>query len=155
MRIAFIRPSMTGARSRDAMEPLVFAILAARTPRAVETVLYDERLAPIPLDAPADLAAITVETYTARRAYQIADAFRARGVPVVMGGIHATLRPEEALEHVDCVVTGEAEAVWPTVVRDAARGRLQPRYQQDELPPLDNVQPDRRIFAGKRYAPAA
>ena len=155
MRIAFIHPSMTGARSRDAMEPLVFAILAARTPRDVETVLYDERLAPIPLDAPADLAAITVETYTARRAYQIADAFRARGVPVVMGGYHPTFLPDEALQHADAVVIGDADGIWPDVVRDAARGRLEPRYQQDELPPLAGVQPDRRIFAGKRYAPAA
>ena len=155
MRIAFIRPSMTGARSRDAMEPLVFAILAALTPRDVETVLYDERLESIPFDAPTDLAAITVETYTARRAYQIADAYRARGVPVVMGGYHPTFLPDEALRHADAVVIGDADGIWPDVVRDAARGRLHARYQQDELPPLDHIRPDRRIFAGKRYAPAA
>ncbi|MCB0161884.1 MAG: cobalamin-dependent protein, partial [Caldilineaceae bacterium] len=155
MRIAFIRPSMTGARSRDAMEPLVFAILAALTPRDVETVLYDERLESIPFDAPTDLAAITVETYTARRAYQIADAYRARGVPVVMGGYHPTFLPDEALRHADAVVIGDADGIWPDVVRDAARGRLHARYQQDELPPLDRIRPDRHIFAGKRYAPAA
>ena len=95
MKITFVRPSINGLRSSDAMEPLVFALLAARTPADVETVLYDERLEPIPYDEPTDLVALTVETFAARHAYQIAGRFRHRGVPVVMGGYHPTFLPYE------------------------------------------------------------
>lgn len=108
---------------------------------------------PIPLDEPTDLVAMTVETYTARRAYQIASAYRRRGVPVVMGGYHPTFLPDEALEFADAVVVGDAEGVWPRVLDDARRGRLQPVYRQEEFPALDGIVPDRGIFRGKRYAP--
>lgn len=155
MKITFLRPNMLPVRGRDAMEPLVFAILAGLTPPDVETVLYDDRLEPIPFDEPTDLAALTVETYTARRAYQIAAEYRRRGVPVVMGGYHPTFLPEEALEHADAVVVGDADALWPRLVEDARRGRLQRIYRDEGFPPLAGAQPDRSIFRGKRYAPAA
>jgi hypothetical protein len=79
------------------MEPLVFAILAGLTPPQVETVLYDERIEPVPLAEPTNLVAMTVETYTARRSYQLASHYRRRGVPVVMGGYHPTFLPAEVL----------------------------------------------------------
>ena len=91
MRITFIRPNLGDFRGTDAMEPMVFALLASRTPPEVALEFYDERLAPVPLERDADLLAMTVETYTARRAYQIAAHYRRRGVPVVMGGYHPTL----------------------------------------------------------------
>ena len=72
-------------RSSDAMEPLCFAILKSLTPADIDVSLYDERLEEIPLDLDSDLVAMTVETYTARRAYQIASEYRRRGVPVVLG----------------------------------------------------------------------
>ncbi|HET6371926.1 MAG TPA: radical SAM protein [Candidatus Polarisedimenticolia bacterium] len=152
MRITFVRPNLRETRSRDAMEPLCFAILKSLTPRGIETVLHDERLEPIPLDEPTDLAALTVETFTARRAYQIADGFRRRGVPVVMGGYHPTFLPEECLEHADAVVQGDAEGVWPQVVEDAATGRLRRIYTREGFPPMSGPLPDRSVFAGKRYA---
>ena len=99
MRITFIRPNFCDARSTDAMEPIVFAILAALTPAGVEVSLVDERLEPVPYDQPTDLVAITVETYNARHSYQIAARYRQRGVPVVMGGYHATFLPQEALQY--------------------------------------------------------
>src|ERR1051326_2024854 len=102
----------------DAMEPLVFAILAARTPDDVNLALVDECLEPIPYDDPTDLVAITVDTYKARHSYQIATRYRQRGVPVVMGGYHPTFLPEEALQFADTVVIGDAESVWEQVVRD-------------------------------------
>ncbi len=151
MKVRFIRPHLFDDRASDALEPLAFAVLAGLTPADVEVSLADERLAPVPLDAPIDLAAITVETYTARRAYQIADALRRRGVPVVLGGYHPTFLPDEALAHADAVVLGDAEAVWPTVLQDAAAGRLQRTYRGDGDPPLDGVRFDRRIFRGLPY----
>jgi len=155
VKITFVRPNMMAGRASDAMEPLVFAILAGLTPPAVETVLYDERLESIPFDEPTDLAALTVETYTAKRAYQIAGQFRGRGVPVVLGGYHPTFLPYEALQHADAVVIGDAEGVWPQLVQDARHGHLQPIYRQDGYPALAGSRPNRRIFRGKRYAPAA
>ncbi len=153
MKITFVRPNLSDFRASDAMEPLVFAILAARTPPDVETVLVDERLEPIPYDEPTDLVALTVETYTARHSYQIAQRFRRRGVPVVLGGYHPTFLPDEALAYADAVVIGDAEGLWEEVVRDARRGQLRRRYQQADQPPLQGPPPDRRIFRGKRYAP--
>lgn len=157
MKILFVRPNMHSERSRDAMEPLVFAILKSLTPDDVETVFYDERLEPIPTHEPADLVAMTVETYTARRAYQLASEFRAHGTPVVMGGYHPTFLPEEALEFADCVVRGDAEGVWEDVVEDFRRNGKPGRtiYEADFLRPIHGTRPDRSIFAGKSYAPVA
>jgi radical SAM superfamily enzyme YgiQ (UPF0313 family) len=96
---------------------------------------------------------MSVETYTARRAYQIASTYRRRGVPVVMGGFHPTLCPDEAAQYAEAVVVGEAEEIWPTVVDDARHGRLARVYRAPRRPPLRGVRPDRRIFRGKRYLP--
>ncbi len=81
------------------MEPIPAAMLAALTPRDAELRFYDDRLEKIPYDEPTDMVAISVETYTARRAYQVASEFRRRRVPVVMGGFHATLCPDEVARH--------------------------------------------------------
>jgi radical SAM superfamily enzyme YgiQ (UPF0313 family) len=140
-------------RSSDAMEPLCFAILKSLTPAEIEVIFFDERLEPIPFDHPTDLVALTVETYTARRAYEIARRFRARGVPVVMGGYHPTFLPEEALQHADAVVRGDAEGAWERVLHDARSGTLKAVYENEAFPPLDDCMPDRSIFAGKKYVP--
>jgi len=155
MKVTFVHPDIMATFSSDAMEPLVFALLAGQTPPHVETVLYDERVERIDFDEPTDLAAITVQTYTARRAYQIALEYRRRGVPVVMGGYHPTFCPEEALCYADAVVIGDADRIWPQIVRDAEAGQLQPRYRQAGLPPLDGLVVDRSILAGKRYSPVS
>ena len=135
------------------MEPLCFAVLKSLTPADVDVKFFDERLEAIPFDQPADLVALTVETYTARRAYQIAARFRHRGVPVVMGGYHPTFLPEETLEHADAVVKGDAEGIWGQLLRDAQNGSLQPVYESPTFLPLDGLMPDRSIFEGKKYAP--
>jgi radical SAM superfamily enzyme YgiQ (UPF0313 family) len=82
----------------------------------------------------ADLVGITAMTATATWAYATADALRARGIPVALGGIHPTALPEEAAQHADAVVAGEAESVWPRVLADAQAGMLQPFYQGERLP---------------------
>ncbi|HWF19640.1 MAG TPA: radical SAM protein [Verrucomicrobiae bacterium] len=107
----------------------------------------------IPFDEATDLVAISVETYTAKRAYQIASEYRKRGVPVVMGGFHASLCPDEVSRHAEAVVTGEAEAVWPTVIDDARHGTLKKFYRQSSRVSLTGLKPNRSIFRGKRYLP--
>jgi radical SAM superfamily enzyme YgiQ (UPF0313 family) len=155
MKITFVRPNMQTTRSYDAMPPLCFAILKSLTPPGVETAFFDERLEGIRYDEPTDLAALTVETYTARRSYQIASEYRRRGVPVVMGGYHPTFLPDEALRFADAVVQGDAEGLWEQVVADASQGCLRRIYRGDRFPPLAGSRPDHSIFAGKRYAPIA
>jgi len=153
--ITFIRPNLGDFRGTDAMEPLVFAMLAARTPDNVDISFYDERLEAIPTHLDTDLVAMTVETYTARRAYQIAAAYRRRGIKVVMGGYHPTLLLDEAARFCDAVVIGDGEGTWERVVRDAAAGRLERVYRQEKTMALAGIRPDRGIFRGKRYAPVS
>src|SRR5436309_10067586 len=129
------------------MEPLPAATIAGLTPGDVDVRFYDDRMERIPFDEPADLVAVSVETYTARRAYQIASEYRRRGVPVVMGGFHATLVPDEVARYADAVVTGEAEGVWPRVIDDLKHGTLQRRYHGEQQP-LSSMRIDRRLFKG-------
>jgi radical SAM superfamily enzyme YgiQ (UPF0313 family) len=106
----------------------------------------------IEFDAPTDAVAIPIETYTAARAYQIASEYRRRGVPVVMGGFHATLVPDEVARYADAVVTGEAEGIWAEVIDDLRYGTLKRRYHGEQRP-LSETRVDRRLFRGKRYLP--
>jgi radical SAM superfamily enzyme YgiQ (UPF0313 family) len=133
------------------MEPLPIALLAALTPGDVEIAFHDDRMEPIPFDRPTDLVAIPVETYTAKRAYQIASEYRRRGVPVVMGGFHATLMTDEVKDYAEAVVVGEAEDIWPQVIEDARCGRLKPIYRSNSQPDLGQVRYDRTLFRGRRY----
>lgn len=152
MRVLFIKPNMIAGSPGDSMEPLVFALLSSLTPPDVERRLYDERVESIPCDAAADLVAMTVDTFSARRAYQIADRFRRRGIPVVLGGYHPSLCPEEASRFADCIAIGDAEDTWPQIVADVRHGRLQTVYrsQNDRF---SSASPDWSIFQNKRYAP--
>jgi radical SAM superfamily enzyme YgiQ (UPF0313 family) len=135
------------------MEPLAPAVIAGLTPRDVTVRFYDDRLEPIPYDEPTDLVALSVETYTALRSYQIASEYRRRGIPVVMGGFHATLCTEEVAQFAEAVVVGEAEGLWPEVLDDFRRGRPKQIYRQAGRPSLAGVRNDRSIFRGKRYLP--
>ncbi len=152
MKVVFIKPNMISGFPGDSMEPLVFAILSALTPAGIDRCLYDERLEKIPYDAPADLVAITVDVFTAKRAYQIAALYRQRGVPVVMGGFHPTLCPDEAGRYADSIVIGDGEDTWPQIIADAEQKTLQRRYVS-AYPPFGRHEPDRSIFQGKSYAP--
>lgn len=151
MKITFIRPHLTARRAADALEPLVFGLLARLTPPDVELALYDDRIEQIPFDEPTDLAALTVETFTAKRAYQIAAQYRKRGVPVVMGGYHPTLLPDEAGQYADAIAIGDAETAWPRIVADARAGKLQHVYKSTPGLAAGGAAPDRSIFKGKRY----
>lgn len=150
MKITFIRPTMGQGRHEDALEPLVFGILAGLTPQDVECVFHDERVEAIPFEAPTDLVALSVDTFSARRAYQIAMRYASRRVPVAMGGFHPSLLPEEALQYAKTIVIGDAEDVWPTLVEDARKGCLQ-RIYRSGFPALGGAQVDRSIFADKAY----
>lgn len=129
--------------------------VAALTPPDWEVVVIDEKTEPVDFRLPADFVGITSMTCTVNRAYEIADAFRARGVRVAMGGMHASSLPEEALEHADSVVVGEAEGLWPQLLRDAERGTLQPVYRHADRPPsLDRLpRANWDLYRGRGYLP--
>jgi radical SAM superfamily enzyme YgiQ (UPF0313 family) len=158
MKLMLIKPNI-GRREHNLyvdearMEPLQIGVLAALTPPDVEVVLYDDRMELIPYNEATDLVAITVETFTARRAYEISAEFRQRGVPVIMGGMHPTLLPDEAAQHADAVYIGDAELLWSQVITDARRGKLQPMYKAKGGIPHPGLMPRRDIFQGKGYLP--
>ena len=134
-----------------AIPPLNLAMVAAYTPDdRYEMKIVDEFVEDLDLNEHADLVGITCMTPLAPRAYEIAGHFRKRGIPVVMGGIHASYRPEEALHYVDTVVSGEAEGIWPKVIEDFEKGQLQKLYKVEELPDITHLKPARRdLFRGK------
>ncbi|MFT3767862.1 MAG: radical SAM protein [Minicystis sp.] len=113
--------------------------VAACTPPGVGIQIVDEYIEEIDYGVRTDLVALSAKTSCVTRAYEVARRFRERGTKVVLGGIHASLRPDEALEHVDCVVTGEAEALWPEVVRDLDAGRLKARYDASGFPDMAKI----------------
>ncbi|MCA9407936.1 MAG: B12-binding domain-containing radical SAM protein [Candidatus Omnitrophica bacterium] len=131
------------------MEPLPIAALASLTPDDIETEFFDDRLELIDYETETDLVAITAETYTAMRAYDIADKFRKRGIKVVLGGYHPTHLPEESGKYADSVVIGNAESVWEQLLKDANNGGLKKVYKGvvGEFSGL----PNRDIFKGKNY----
>jgi radical SAM superfamily enzyme YgiQ (UPF0313 family) len=125
-----VNPVRTGLtlNKSSRFPPIGLGIVAALTPEEWDVELVDENWESFDYRA-ADLVGITAFTAAANRAYEIAKIYRHRGVPVVMGGIHASMCTAEALQYVDSVVVGEAEVVWPKLITDFENGQLQPVYQ--------------------------
>jgi radical SAM superfamily enzyme YgiQ (UPF0313 family) len=155
MRIRLIAPTKNGEKylfGKGLLAPLGLMYLAAHTPEDVDVRIVDESVEAIDFTDVPDLVGLTSMTATAPRAYDIADMYRSRGAKVVMGGIHASMVPEEAAKHADAVVVGEAEHLWETVVSDAAAGRLQQTYRQEEFDDFKSpVLPRRDLIDPKRY----
>ena len=129
--------------NKATLPPLSLLYIAGLTPKEHEVKIVDECVQKVDFDEPVDLVGITSMTFTAKRAYQIADEFRKRNVKVIMGGIHASAMLEEALEHADAVVIGEADDLWATVLEDVQNENLKSTYRTDKRPTLDNLPPPR------------
>ena len=135
-------------------QPLTLTTLAALAPPelAIEFQLIDEGIADIPDNLQADLIGMTVITGTAPRAYALSEKFRRQGMPVVLGGPHVTLLPDEAVRHADAVCVGYAEKSWPQLLRDFSRGEMKRRYDQEAGLALDEpVFPRRELLPKKHY----
>ena len=137
MKTTLILPSVGKVKGQKyikswQMYPLNLAVLAGLTPKDVEVRFLDDRLDEIPYDEPTDLVAMSTETYNAQRTYNIASEFRQRGVPVVLGGIQASLDTLEVSEHADAVVVGYAEENWPQLLRDFKEGKMKKSYYQSQ-----------------------
>lgn len=134
-------------------KPLGLLTIAGQTPPEWQVTVIDENLG-VPdyaaMPTP-DLVGITAFTSQADRAYKVAAEFRARGVTVIMGGIHATVCTDEAIQHMDCVVAGEAEQVWPGVLQDFQQGRLQRIYEAGHAD-MSEAKPARHDLLPTGYA---
>jgi radical SAM superfamily enzyme YgiQ (UPF0313 family) len=164
MKIEFILPKHSKRKRELKLGPLGFnlpsltlASLAACVPAGIEVRLTDEHVEKIRVaDNGSDIIGINTRSQTALRAYRIADRFRELGKTVVFGGVHASLLPEEALQHADAVVIGEAEGIIETILEDFQKGRLKKSYQHKALPDISELPLPRRALLyhdGIRYAP--
>lgn len=160
MRIVLIAPTSSGyvwrkRRAAFTLPPLALPLLAAVTPQDVEIRLIDEAVEDADLNLQADLIGLSAMTPTAPRAYVLADHFRRRGIPVVLGGVHPSTLPEEALQHGDSVAIGEGEGLWPRIIQDARRGNMQRIYQNSSLADLGDLPLPRwdLLPAGKYFIP--
>jgi len=158
MKLILIQPTTTFKDGRPHKTKtrwimgLTLPYLAGLTPKWVDVSLLDDRMDEIDFDGGYDMVGLTTTIATAARAYQIADEFRKRGVAVVMGGFHASLLPEECLEHCDAVVEGEAEYVWPELLEDFRSGRMRRRYKADNFHDLKNLPlPRWELLERKKY----
>ncbi len=126
-------------------QPLSLGIIAALTPPDWKIKIIDENFREFRYYE-ADLVGITAFTSTAPRAYEIAGIYREKGIKTIMGGIHASMLPEEAGQYVDCVVQGEAEPVWAQVIRDFEAGKLQKLYKSPFAREIRQPMPRRDLF---------
>jgi len=131
---------------------LSLTMLAGLTGEGWDVTIIDENAQPLEWQSRPDLIGISIMTPLAKRGYEIADTYRKRGIPVVLGGIHPTMVPEEAGQHADAVVLGEAETVWPQVLSDVVDNCLKPRYRATGFHPLsDMVLPKRELLNQRAY----
>ncbi|HYH06035.1 MAG TPA: cobalamin-dependent protein [Thermoanaerobaculia bacterium] len=161
MRIALVSPRGPLYRHRTGIwkkslryAPLTLTTLASLVPPELnaEIVLMDEGIRDIDPEIDVDLVAISAITGTAPRSYELARHFQQRGVKVVIGGVHATLLPDEVMQHADCTVVGYAEETWPQLLRDFANGCMKKRYDQSPHLKLENLPlPRRDLLPPKHY----
>jgi len=142
--IPFLQKGLLSRTAKAYSPPLNLSMIAAYTPPNIDVSITDECVSPIDFDKDVDLVGLTAYTNSAFRAYEIADAFRRRGVTVVMGGVHVSNLPGEALEHCDAVVVGEAEGAWEQLVLGFSRSQLKRVYQNNHLASLEGLPVPRR-----------
>lgn len=155
MRVLLINPAMKptpGKKRWGFLAPLNLAVIAALTPADCEVTILDENIEDINLDFEADLIGITVMTPQAPRAYYFAEEFKKRGKKVVLGGMHVSALPEEALKYADSVCIGEAESYWKDLILDFRKNSLKKIYRATNFPETLDIPIARRdLLSGKRY----
>lgn len=158
MKVKLISPAYVDEKRRGMqgrvfqLPPFSLAAVAAATPNDVEVQIIDESIEPISYEADCNLVGITVLTRFAPHAYEIARRFREKGVKVVLGGMHPSALPEEAINYADSVVIGEAEGVWELLLNDFKQNKLRKFYKNETYPDLNQISPPRRdLLKKERY----
>jgi radical SAM superfamily enzyme YgiQ (UPF0313 family) len=150
-KILFVNPSNKDDILENvkilSLPPVNLGILASHTPEKYEIEIIDEAIGTIDFGRDVDLVAISCMTPLAPRAYHISTRFRKKGIPVVLGGVHASMETQEAANFADAVVIGEAEEIWPNVLQDFEAGKLRKTYSSNR-PGLKNLpRPRRDLFS--------
>ena len=153
-KILFINPTINttvfGKMKMLALPPMGLGVLASRTPAKYDVSIIDENVESIDFNTDADLVAVTATTTQAPRAYEILSEFKRRGIPTIIGGIHASVMTEEAMNYSDMVAVGEADDLWPRILNDFEAGQMQRVYRADGFPSIRNIpEIDRSLFSSK------
>ncbi len=151
MKITVIRLNMFEHISSDAMKPLLFGILKSLTPQQHTITFIDERTEALPDVIDADIIAFSVETFTAKRAYLLAQKYKTRQNIIVMGGFHAAVMADEMLSYADVVLVGDAEGNWQQMLSDYENGSLQKKYIADESIPLTMLREDPSVYRHRYF----
>ena len=151
MKVTVIKVSMLEGKGYDAMKPLLFAIMDSITPKDVEMEYYDERVEDLPDKINSDVIALSVETFAARRAYELCKKYKTKKNKIVMGGFHPTMLPDEALKHCDAVILGDAEDTWPELLNDMKKGKLKKKYISSNTVKMAKIDFNSKAFNGKKY----
>jgi len=146
MKLLLIEPANSHSilKNKFLVPPLALGVLANLTPPDWEVIIVQEPYNKIDFDAEIDLVGITATTNNVIRGYELADEFKKHGKTIIMGGIHPTILPQEALLHCDSVCIGEAELIWKDILEDFKLGKLKKTYQQKELFDLSLYKPPKR-----------
>ncbi len=151
MNITVIRVSMFEGKSYDAMKPLIFPIIASLTPETVRIDYLDDRIEVLPEYLASDMIVLSFDTFSAKRAYQLARRYKRQDNLIVLGGFHASMVPDEAADYGDVVLVGDAEDTWPLLIEDALKGEAKPRYYSKGDCELSYIDPNHASFNGKHY----
>jgi len=155
MKILLINPSRNThikKSKKGFWPPLNLLTIAALTQKDIEIKIIDEEITPFDPAEKGDLVGITSMSANSPRAYEIADHFKSKNIPVIMGGMHASMMTEEALKHVTSVVIGEAEGQWDKVINDYKNNNLKQIYKCENFPSLEYLpKPRRELLNHKNY----
>lgn len=154
-KILFIQPNLIYLKKKRKLriEPTIYSKLKWLTPEDIECELVDARIEDVNFNIKADLIVMSVSTLTARSAYQISAKFREKGIPVVLGGCHVMLCPDEAKENSDVICLGESEITWPELIEDFKNNCLKKEYKCDGRFDFKEVKTDRSIYKKYKYVP--
>lgn len=159
MKIALLSPAGAMHRYNGSFgkgihyAPVTMPLLAALVPEELnaEVKIYDETVAPIPLDIDADIIGITAITGTAPRSYKFADYYRKKGAKVVIGGAHVSLLPKEAMEHADAIARGVADRTWVELLRDFSQGKMKREYLPESIILTGRPHPKRELYSKRDF----
>lgn len=151
MKVAFIKVNMMYSKGKDALKPLVFSVIEECTPKEVDIVFYDERIEKLPEKPDADVIALSVETFAAKHAYELARKYKTNSNIIVMGGFHISACEEEALEYADAIIVGDAEETWPKLLEDIKNNDLKRKYISDNKCRISRINTNGKCYKGKKY----
>jgi radical SAM superfamily enzyme YgiQ (UPF0313 family) len=156
-RLRLINPAPAGNRARNgnadifSIVPLQLATIASLTPPDWLVEICDETVEELPFDERVDVAGISLKACTSQRGYEIARWYRERSIPVIIGGVHASLAPDLVAPHANAVVRGGVELTWPRILEDAVHGRLMPRYEDPGDGPMPHFRMRWEVLRGKPH----